>query len=374
MRASMSFCLRSRFRISRFARSNCSRVTAAAGSAPPPPAVPRLAASARRASRRWMRDLRLSTSGCASVYRALRAASWRVSSASSTETEEPAPPDDPPRPRASVSCFSRAKSRFSSTICASRWSICMVARFASSCEGSRPMCCSLKRRSAASLLSSSVARLVQLGEEEVHRPLHLLLAGLDRLLDEEAGQPVGDLLRGARIVVEERDGEAVVAGERDGDALPHQLHAAGPGEVRVGLGLLQHALQAGAAQDLGLDRLQPLARVPGGHLGDERLGDLLGLHQHQGRGEVLAGQEPEGGHREEEHPQPRHDDHEGPAQRGVQEVADLAPAEGVRVVGVAGARGRTAVRRTARAHGTMIVSPGASRTFWPTSFPSATRR
>ena len=68
------------------------------------------------------------------------------------------------------------------------------------------------------------AGIVHLGDQEVHRILDLLPAGLDRLLDEEGGQPVRHLLGLERATVHELDREAVPARVGvlvDGDAARH---------------------------------------------------------------------------------------------------------------------------------------------------------
>jgi hypothetical protein len=215
------------------------------------------------------------------------------------------------------------------------------------------------------------ARVLDLGHQEVDRTLHLLGARLDRLVDEEARQPVRDLLGLERIAVIELDLEAVVAADVDEDGVAHLLHALVLAELGIGLRLVQHPFQARAAEDLRAHRLQPLPGVAGGDLGDEGLRHLLRFHQHERGRHVLLGKDEEGDDGQEEDAGPGGQDEQGPPQGRVEEVAELRPLERiVRAVEVAGARGRVAI---VFAHGTTIVSPAARVTFCEASLPSARR-
>jgi hypothetical protein len=217
------------------------------------------------------------------------------------------------------------------------------------------------------------ARVLHLSDQEVDRALHLLGPRLDRLVDEEARQPVRDLLRLERIAMVELDLEAVVAADVDEDGVAHLLHALVLAELRVGPGLVEDPLQPRAAEDLRPHRLQPLAGITGGDLRDEGLRHLLRLHQHERRGHVLLRQHEEGGNGEEEDPRPRQEHEQGPSHGSVQEVAELRPLEAVvRPVGLAAASGDPEVAVVV-AHGTTTVSPAASTMFCDASLPSATR-
>jgi hypothetical protein len=169
--------------------------------------------------------------------------------------------------------------RLSSTVCISRWSICMVARFVSSCDGQPSHVCFLEATERGVLSFQLRARVLDLRHQEIDRALDLLLSGLDRLLDEEAGQPVRDLLRLLGAAVVEGDREPVAATDAYGDGAAHLVHGPRLRELRIGLRLREHPLQPRAAQDLRPHRLQPLAGIPGGDLGDEGLGHLLRLDE-----------------------------------------------------------------------------------------------
>ncbi len=135
--------------------------------------------------------------------------------------------------------------------CSSRWSMLSVARLVCSCSGSVPMRCFLVAPQASSFFSSSCLRVAHLGTEEVDGVFHLLLARLDRLLDEERGEPIRHLLGLVGILVDELDRETVVAADVDGDR-PRIVSTARRlrGDLRVGARVRQHPLEPRAAQDL----------------------------------------------------------------------------------------------------------------------------
>jgi hypothetical protein len=113
-------------------------------------------------------------------------------------------------------------------------------------------------------LDQLAARVLELRVQELVRVLGEVLAVADVLLDEQRRQALGHLLRRLRIVADVADAEGRVAfgDRRDVDVAPHPLHDVlhhfRPAQALVEPEVGDDALEPRAAQNLLVDRRQPL--------------------------------------------------------------------------------------------------------------------